>query len=351
VKPFRIATFNVWHGLAGRGPLWGLFGFREFESPETRQERWRAALRLLAEIDADVFLLQELNPLSIKGQDLVAALGGHFYGRVDQSGIRFLSLGVPSNLRTGMGILVRGRTRPARLRDDSDFFPKSQKLSGRMGLTGENFSLQFDEQRYAQFFSIQHETLGRILIVNTHLHHGFERFPLLMSLLDEAVEAGQVSRVEVENLLPFLDLSRDRRVAELDRILEVVQHVQKQHDGIIIGGDFNSVPSGGVIKNLELAGFVDVSAQSGNDSPTWDPLKNELNHNLQTRKGFDFPLPDFGNPALREVFQKFDRSPRRIDYIFARGRVASGARTWVFGYPQVGQMGVSDHFGVVAEWS
>lgn len=350
MKPFRVATFNVWHGLAGQGPLYGLLGFREFESPKQREDRWRLALRALVELDADVLLLQELNPVSQKGKDLVTALGGRFYGRVDQSGLKLFSRGVPGNLLTGLGVLMRGQARAARLREDNEKFPRSRKLSGWFGVAGEDFSLHFDEQRYAQFLSIRHEELGRVLIVNTHLHHGFERFPEFLLLLDEACRTNKVTESEYERLLPYLDRSRDRRIAEMDRILELVERVQKEHDGVLIGGDFNSLPSGGVIRSLELAGFVDLASVVGNNEPTWDPIKNEVNHRLQRTKGFEFPLPDFGNRALRDVYRQFDTIPRRIDYIFGRGSVASCARVEVFGQPMSGQTGPSDHFGVVATW-
>lgn len=329
----------------------GLFGFREFESRDDREARWRIALRELLEVDADVFLLQELNPVSERGQDLVTALGGQFYGRVDQSGLKVLSRGVPGNLSTGLGILMRGDARAARLREDVERFPRSRKLSGGFGVTGEDFSLHFDEQRYAQFLSVRHERLGRILVVNTHLHHGFERFPDLLKLLSAAAEEGKVSRGEVQDLFVHLDRSRDRRIAEVDRILELVERVSAEHDGVVIGGDFNSVATGGAICSLELAGFCDLAKNTGNTEATWDPIINEVNHRLQRVKGFDFPLPDYGNRALREVYRQFDLIPRRIDYLFARGSVKDVSQVSVFAKPKAGQPGASDHFGVVATWS
>ncbi len=350
MRPFRIATFNVWHGLAGQGAFHGLFGFREFENRDDREARWRTALKDLLEVDADVVLLQELNPVSQKGKDLVSTLGGQFYGRVDQSGLKVLSRGVPGNLSTGLGILMRGEARAARLRDDVEKFPRSRKLSGGLGVTGEDFSLHFDEQRYAQFLSVRHERLGRVLVVNTHLHHGFERFPELLRLLSEAVEAGRVGRAEAQDVLEHLDRSRDRRIAEVDRILELVERVNAEHDGVVIGGDLNSVATGGAIRSLELAGFYDLAKKAGNDEATWDPIKNEANHRLQRMKGFDFPLPDYGNRALRDVYRQFDLLPRRIDYLFGRGSVRDVSQVDVFGQPKAGETGASDHFGVVATW-
>jgi endonuclease/exonuclease/phosphatase family metal-dependent hydrolase len=367
VKSFRLATFNVWHGLAGRGSLHGLLGFREFESLDDRDRRWRKALRDCAAIDADVFLFQELNPVSEKGKDLSLALGGTFTGCVDQGGIKAFSRGVPYNLASGLGTLIRGSVRPARSRSrqygSQDLqIPQKKKLSGRFGISGETFSFHFDEQRYAQFSSVQHEALGRLLIVNTHLHHGFEKFPELLKLLMEAVQAGRVSQGELDGLSHYLDEARDRRLSEIDRILEVVDSVEKDHDGVAIGGDFNSLPTSAAAKLLSVQGFRDLyslangSAGENNAAlgATWDPVQNFENHRLQQELGFQFPLPSFGNPELLDVYREFDKRPRRIDFLFARGSFLDSSRLQLksvktFGTPE-SAFAASDHFGVVATW-
>jgi endonuclease/exonuclease/phosphatase family metal-dependent hydrolase len=369
VKSFRIATFNVWHGLAGRGSLHGLLGFREFESAASRDRRWRKALRDCAEVNADVFLFQELNPVSVKGKDLALALGGEFQGCVDQSGLKLFSRGFPHNLASGLGMLIRSGVRPARQRDLLVQVPRKLKLSGGIGKSGESVSFHLNEQRYAQFSSVRHEALGRLLIVNTHLHHGFEKFPELLRMLLAAVDAGRVKPEELENLSPFLEDARNRRLSELDRILEVVNSVDKDHDGVLIGGDFNSLPMGAAAKLLNVSGFQDLYARAnghadGNtrSGATWDPILNPANHLLQQEMGFQFPLPDFGNPELLNVYREFDRQPRRIDFLFARGSLIQSSLssrmqlTSVrnFGLPDAvgldAGLAASDHFGVVATW-
>lgn len=376
MKSFRIATFNVWHGLAGRGSLHGLLGFREFESASDRERRWRKALRDCLDVNADVFLFQELNPVSLKGKDLTLALGGEFQGCVDQSGFKMFARGVPYNLASGLGILLRSGVRPARQRDLQTRVPRDRKLSGGIGKSGEVLSFHVDEQRYAQFSSVRHEALGRLLIVNTHLHHGFEKFPELMRLLGESVEAGQVTPKEVDDLSRFLEQARDRRLSEIDRILEVVDANEKEHDGVLIGGDFNSVPTGAAAKLLSISGFRDLytlanptqvgTPLSSQDGATWDPVLNPANHLIQQEKGFQFPLPDFGNPQLLNVYREFDKKPRRIDFLFGRGTLLDSALMRLksvknFGMPgsissgdsvtnDDANLAASDHFGVVATW-
>lgn len=367
MKSLRLATFNVWHGLAGRGPYHGLLGFREFESAAERDVRWRKVLRDCAEVDADIFVFQELNPVSERGNELKLALGGEFHGCVDQSGLKLFSRGVPYNLASGLGTLLRGTIRPARTRADVVRVPLKRKLSGGFGRSGEFLSFHLSEQRYAQFSSVYHEALGRLLIVNTHLHHGFEKFPGLMSLLDQAVLLGKVSQSDVHRLYAFLDEARDRRLSEMDRILEVVNDVGSNHDGIAVCGDFNSVPTSAAAKLLQVHGFRDLYSVAnsrekdprlakGADGATWDPILNPRNHLIQQEGGFQFPLPDFGNPELTNVYREFDKLPRRIDFLFARGSFLDTSRLRLktvktFGAPDESGVAASDHFGVVASWT
>jgi len=348
----KIATFNVWHGLAGSGVL----RFREFEPEARREDRFRATLRILSGLDPDILLLQELNPVSHRGHELTQVLGGHFDGRVDQGGLKLFSRGLPSNLATGLGLIIRGKVRPAREREDFDRMPREVCLSGGFGFSGERMSFHLDERRYAQLRSVRHESFGRLLIVNVHLHHGFERFPDLVALLGQAVEAGKIAISDVERLGEALDHARARRLSEIDRLLEVVHAFAARHDGILIGGDLNSTAEGAAYRALIDDGFSDLALsaaarKSGGDGPTWDPTANPENHRLQREVGFDFPLPDFGNPEFTKVYRDFDSKPRRIDFLLVKGSLAKArpANVERFGFPdQASQLAPSDHFGLIA---
>lgn len=338
----RIATFNVWHGLAGRG----VRRFREFESSERREDRFRETLRILDDLDPQILLLQELNPVSKRGRDLRQVLGGQFFGRIDQSGLKLFSHGFPENLSTGLGMVVRGDVRPARERQDESAIPEFLRLSGGLGFSGEVMSFQFEELRYAQLKSVWHEKFGRILVVNTHLHHGFERFPSLMNLLDEAVRRARISAADRDSLMVYLDRAQMRRLHEIDRLLEAVHKAESAHDGVLIGGDLNSTSSGAAYKALILDGYRDFS----NDlDVTWDPVTNIENHRIQREEGFDFPLPNFGNPEFVNVYRAFDALPRRIDFLLGKGSLATPKKVSRFGFVNK-ELGFapSDHYGVAA---
>lgn len=334
--------------------------FREFESSERRSERFRETLRALFDLDPDLVLLQELNPVSVQGRELVKALGGKFLGRVDQSGVKLFERGFPMNLATGLGILVRGGVRAIDVKSSAGkSLPSFVRLSGSFGFSGEKMSFHLSEQRYAQFQSVEHETLGRLLIANMHLHHGFERFPELLSLLEQAVTDGRVSRDQYEKLMPFLDHARDRRLHEVDRLLEIVHEHEKSHDGVILGGDLNSIVSGAAYRMLIADGFSDValtkvSLANDGGGPTWDPIANFENHRVQRELGFEFPLPNFGNPELTAVYRAFDEKPRRIDFLLIKGSIALNksarlSKVERFGVPpEPNALAPSDHFGVMA---
>ncbi|MDZ4081860.1 MAG: hypothetical protein U1E10_02905, partial [Bdellovibrionales bacterium] len=179
-----------------------------------------------------------------------------------------------------------------------------------------------------------------------------------------------------DDLSRFLEQARDRRLSEIDRILEVVDANEKEHDGVLIGGDFNSVPTGAAAKLLSISGFRDLytlanptqvgAPLSSQDGATWDPVLNPANHLIQQEKGFQFPLPDFGNPQLLNVYREFDKKPRRIDFLFGRGTLLDSALMRLksvknFGMPGAissgdsvtnddANLAASDHFGVVATW-
>lgn len=340
----KIATFNVWHGLAGRGVL----RFREFETRERREDRFTETLRVLSDLEPDILLLQELNPVTQRGLELRRVLGGAFSGRVDQSGLKIFSHGLPFNLATGLGILVRGSVRPAREREDKFQMPSFVRLSGGAGFSGETMSAHFEEQRYAQFKSVWHEKYGRLLIVNTHLHHGFERFKPLIGLLETSLQAGKISQVNFDQLLVYLDRAQVRRLHEVDHLLEIVHRAASAHDGVLLGGDLNSTSDGAAFRALMLDGFKDLSSDS---EPTWDPLLNVENHRIQAEVGFDFPLPNFGYPEFLRIYRAFDALPRRIDFLLAKGSIVRPSAVTRFGFVNsVTGLAPSDHFGVIASF-
>lgn len=352
----KIATFNLWHGLAGRGVL----RFREFETEARRDDRFRLGLRLLLELDPDIVLFQELNPVSRQGREISRVIGGQFTGRVDQSGLKLLGHGLPLNLATGLGTVIRGSVGPGHERPGDPLVPAFVRLSGSMGFSGESSSFHLDERRYAQMQSVQHAGLGRLLIANMHLHHGFERFAVLMDLLKTAVQEGRVTAEEQDSLYEYLDRAGQRRLNEIDHLLEKIHPLEKDHDGVLLGGDLNSTPDGMAYRALIGDGFTDLAlVKSGRvegpkrgDGPTWDPAENPENHRIQREQGFEFPLPSFGNPKLTDVYQAFDEQPRRIDFLLAKGSLSRPSRVERFGFPQKiesgEQLAPSDHFGLMA---
>jgi endonuclease/exonuclease/phosphatase (EEP) superfamily protein YafD len=229
---------------------------------------------------------------------------------------------------------------------------ESLQLSG-VGFSGARFSLHLGEIRTALLAWIDHPDRGRILVVNTHLHHGFEATPALRELLNEAQEDGRVQASQMELLEIALAEARDRRLLELDRLLESVHRAERRRpvDAILLGGDLNSPPEGVVAKVLAANGWIDLHAVRGAAEPTWDATRNHANHRLQA--DFEFPLPTFGNPEMQKLYRAFDDRPRRIDYLWAKGALAHApARAQlILDRPNAEGFCASDHFGVMVQWS
>lgn len=333
-------TMNVWHGLAGRGHV----RFREFENSARREVRWQMILDELGSRQADLVLLQELNPLEVRAQELRRKLGGRVLIRHDQAGVKFLGVGLPENLSTGLGLLLSAQVRLVET--------ESLQLSG-VGFSGARFSMHLGEIRSAIAAWVDHPDRGRILVINTHLHHGFEATPILRELLREAHADGRVHQTELDRLEVALAEARDRRLLELDRLLEFVDRAERRRsvDSILIGGDLNSPPEGVVARGLAAQGWLDLHAARGAAEPTWDATRNFANHKLQA--DFEFPLPTFGNPELQKLYRAFDDRPRRIDYLWAKGDLARAAARaqLVFDRPNTDGFCASDHFGVMVRWS
>lgn len=354
VAYLSLATFNVWHGLAGRGTV----RFREFENASRREERWRLAGNCVSELastsTSGVVFLQELNPVSVRGAQLAARVGGEFTGRVDQGGIKIMGRGWPLNLATGLGVLLHGEV--AGRWSDEGSRSWGRQLSGSGGFSGEKFSLHMGELRYSQFVPVDSSEHGRVLCVNAHLHHGFERFSELLRLLNEAVESGAIEARHRDDLMPHLDAARDRRLREIDRLLNEIGECEAEYDGIVVAGDFNAPSEAAAYQAMLLAGFKDLHATFGSsknveNEPTWDPAQNRANHGLQD--SFQFPLPSFDQPAMQAIYRGFDLIPRRIDFIFARGSLIEKPPYQVerFGFvDKTAGFAPSDHYGVVARW-
>lgn len=139
-------------------------------------------------------------------------------------------------------------------------------------------------------------------------------------------------------------MSRAKGEAEL--LIQEIQTRQARLDSdaaAILGGDFNAEPDAPGIVAIKAAGFLE--AGTGPDFHTWDPVTNEVNYGIGSRRNYS--LPTFEKPAVEELLDFRHTSPRQIDHIFVSPDFEVVAAEMVLNQEK-GGMYLSDHFGIIA---
>jgi endonuclease/exonuclease/phosphatase family metal-dependent hydrolase len=328
----KILTYNAWHGLNGKGVL----RHGELETPERRSRRLQTQVQKLRELAPDVAFLQEVNPLAARMPQLQRELSMNAIGQSDLCGTKCWGIGIPVNLSSGLAILAREElTKLA-----------GPRLSGsRWTFAKLNFSFQVAETRYALLGALNSRDLGRLLVVNTHMHHGFEPSPGLREKLQALVDANTITEEQRAKVVSELESASARRRGEGRRLLDEIAKVAPDHDGIILAGDMNADPDAIVIDLIKQHGFVDIAPAGLN---TWDSERNAYNFDLSA--AFSHPVSDFGIRPLRDLLHAHGHRVTRLDYIFVSKNLADRVRSvTMFGHDLSPEDMPSDHFGLVAE--
>ena len=344
----KILTYNCWHALAPKN----LIQFRDLEASNRKIERYLVQLENLKKLNADIVFLQEVSPIQDRASDF-EKLGYDVCYQVDQSGLKFFGVGLPTNLSTGLVILAKPEFNLKKL--------FGQKLSGNPGFTGVNFSFQITENRFALFASTEHPQFGRSLLICTHLHHGTEGTALLESTLTKALENGTLSIDEIEVLRSEVRTAELRRKNELEILFSAAQVFEKKFDQIILAGDLNSSETSSVYNQVLFQNYIDTYRNKNIESDkdtyqgfTWDKSVNK--ENIQFGHGFDLPMSSFGRHEIRELFHTYNDRSRRIDFIFLKN-LSSGRSTRIMNSKLLNidshskQLFGSDHLAVLTELS
>ena len=368
----RVATLNTWNGLNGKGRL----QFGVLETRAERMERLQRQVSLLKDLDADVILLQEVNPLPFRAHWYAVQLDKKEYNVTSNSGIK-LGWGPPYNLNEGLCVLVPHGWR-------CEFLGKF-KLSGQLSfypfrvsqVRSPYLSLQFHEARVATAMRLwipEDRVSGHpgktksILIATAHLHH-----PPSLSLSNQELWQNEIrsglSADEVVFLESEFRKSNSRRTKEMDSLGVWLQGLRKAGESMILGGDFNCEEGSDPYKSLVRKGWSDLWSLgvSGGPEATWDP---GLNPFAARSLNFHFKAGTF-NERVETALHWLDFSPRRIDHLFAYppsesaevnsdtlwGALGNLKGIQRFGGPEESldrskssRGPVSDHYGVVAQF-
>gem|GEM_PF-1350358 len=344
----KILTMNLWHGLSPSS----LLSFERLEPEPRRRIREQIQIDLLKSVDPDIAFFQELNPISTRFQQMCRELGRQGVSQPDLVGTKLFGWGFPLHLFSGLAILAK------------PIFPldvvKAVRLSGGQGhsFVHKWASLQLQEERFAIFAETTRRGIGRVLFINSHLHHGLEATEAFVEKLKTTMGECELSNSAKSEMRERLFAGNERRNREMSVLLRELEPIQSQYDLIILGGDFNCEPEGEVGQRLRDLGFTDVWKQDHPNEAgfTYDRAENLANHILQDRFPSTLMVQDLSfssktKDSLVKLVQEQERRPRRIDQLWIRSplRNVKQSRSELVGFPNAQGMAPSDHFGLVAE--
>jgi len=317
IQSLRIATINVWSGLTYQG-TWKM---GEYDTEQHRALRYQALVHYLREIDADVITIQEANPLPVYVRKLASDLGYQAYAHVGMGGVRFGWLGIPTNFREGEAILVR----PG-FQITNTFTMHTEELTQIIGIR-----LLIDG--------------GPVNIFTTHLHAGPGPSSDMISILQQMLIQGEITREQMQEQLGRLEENEDRRVRELQAGLEYIRELIPEDEPTIFTGDFNLIPGSDSYQVLTDAGFEDsYQLQPDEQIFTWDA---ESNSNIRQY----YPTPETGDSLSEKIYLHDIWQSQRLDYIWINsGEMGLNViGTDIFGSESYQGVHPSDHFGFVTE--
>jgi endonuclease/exonuclease/phosphatase family metal-dependent hydrolase len=343
----RALTYNLWHGLAPTSPV----VFEALEPEGRRQLREALQLELLRELKPDLAFFQEVNPVSRRAPLLAQAAGAEFCYQPDLVGLKLLGLGLPLNLNSGLMIAVNQKYGLKKVEGVSLSRPGTHYVHS-WG------SWQLKEERFALFCETLLPDWGRVLLINTHLHHGLEATAEFEQGLQKIVKQLDLSESIEAEIHSRMRKGSERRDFELGVLLKTLEKYERRFETVILAGDFNASPESTLWKPLRERGFRDVWLESHPEDPglSFDETRNQANHFLQARFPLTLVVEDlsFSNKtkeALLRLARTQETRPRRIDYLWVR-KQSPGVKvreTSLVGLPNSEGLAASDHFGVCAD--
>ncbi len=339
----RFLTYNLWHGLSPASPV----AFEPLEPTGRRVLREAEQIRLLQELQPDVCFFQECNPVHRRVAEFIHQLNRAAAIQPDLVGLKLFGVGLPLNLNSGLVILATHSVGLKKITGVSLSRPGTHWV--------QNWgSWQLKEERFALFAEAMLPKWGRVLLVNTHLHHGLESTPNFEARLKDMDLDEQI----VDEIHARLAKGIDRRAAELEVLLAQLEKLERRFEVVILAGDFNASPEGGFGNRLRECGFRDVWFERHPEAGglTFDEKRNPANHFLQERFPLTLVVEDLSfdshtKEALLALARQQEARPRRIDYIWIRSQSLNlkVTTTELIGLPDAEGLAPSDHFGVCSD--
>ena len=354
----RVLTYNTLHGL-----VTSRWSVRPGETKDVRAARLHLQFQQLSEVQPDVMLLQEVNPLPEMAKAYVSAL--KTYGleytavhQVDACGVRLApGLAIVPELNNGLAILAKAPLQVRKI--------KGLKLSGGLGGCQDFIGVQTGALRYALITEIENPNTGKkFLVACLHLHSGIERDAFFIKKLAEAQEQGKVRSEDVEALVAALTRDQQRRLSEIRVLLAEISrlHAEGTYQGVVLGGDLNFEPDSLEYQELESAGLRDTytMASPSDNLYSYDPQQNVIagQGERDVPSALRHAVAHLSESQQEQIFEAYRRGisqARRIDFLFLMhkpsDRLQGCLRQELFGQPaSVAVDPGSDHFGVLVTY-
>lgn len=313
--------------------------------------RQHLQIEVLKKANPDVAFFQEVNPVSRRAPQLGEALQMQNIFQPDLVGLKLFGLGLPLNLNSGLAMLASKRLGVK--------WVEAMSLS-RPGLNLVHSwgSWQLKEERFALFGETMIPKWGRVLMVNTHLHHGLELTADFQKHIEELGQELDLPTSMMSELIDRLQQANQRREHEMKVLLERLKTHESRYEVVLLGGDFNASPASELSQLLKEHGFRDTWAEANPNDPgySYDSQANAANHLLQSRFPLSLMVEDLTfSTEVKDSMLKLARAqenrPRRIDYFFVKSKnvdlkVKSAE---LIGHPGPEGLAPSDHFGLLVD--
>ena len=328
----EVITYNVWHGLRSGESNKRFPG----EEPERKQRRLALQIEEIERLDPDVLFFQEVNPNQPLARWYAEQLGYDEIHKVTSCGLHLGGIyKIPKNMNEGIAILAKPELGLRRV--------GTKRLSGNAKCTA-TWGFQTKESRYALFGEVT--VAGRkVLLATTHLYSASWVPPNFEGDLEQLVEQGVLEPGQREEILAARDTKLSRATGEAKLLLQEIERRRARlgsNVSVILGGDFNAEPDAPGMVAIREAGFLE--AASGPDFHTWNPVINEFNYGIGTKRSD--PLPTFEKPEVKALLDQRDTTPRQIDHLFVSADFEVVSAKMVLDQ-QHNDMYLSDHFGIL----
>ena len=317
----KVASLNSWHGLNGHGSM----RFGQLETRTERIARLERQLACLKSLNADVILLQEVNPLPFRAHWYAQKLGMRVEYVPCNSGIK-LGWGPPGNLNEGLAILLPAhwkyeflgrkqlsgtfRLNPLQLSAIAHPFLSFQTHESRVATA---LRLTLPEERRVDGYQGKHS----LLIAVAHLHVSHAQTENNEQIISKALAEGRLSKAEEKKIIRHFRAANTRRMTETDQLLSWLEQLRQPDEPALMAGDFNCIPLSSPYNAILRRGWKDLWTEAGNsedmlESATWDAPRNTL---TQRVKNFSH-TSGRGNEMISQILTEADNVPRRIDFMF-----------------------------------